>query len=48
MGDKIFNLLGAIVTVALVTTIVSRPTSAAVIRAMGDSFSGAIKAATMR
>lgn len=45
MGDKAFNLLGAIVTVALVTTIVSRPTSASVIRAMGDAFSGSIRAA---
>lgn len=45
MGDKFFNVLGAIVTVALVTAIVSRPTSAAVIRAMGDAFSGSIRAA---
>lgn len=45
MGDKAFNILGAIVTVALVTTIVSRPTSASVIRAMGEAFSGSIRAA---
>jgi hypothetical protein len=45
MGDKLFNVLGSIVTVALVTTIVSRPTSATVIRSMGDAFSGAIRAA---
>lgn len=45
MGDRMFNVLGAIVTVALVTTIVSRPTSASVIRAMGDSFAGAVRAA---
>lgn len=43
--DKFFNVLSAIVTVALVTTIVSRPTSATVIRAMGDAFSGSIRAA---
>jgi hypothetical protein len=48
MGDKMFNLLGAIVTVALVTTIVSRPNSAKVITAMGSAFSGSIKAATGR
>jgi hypothetical protein len=48
MGDKMFNILGAIVTVALVTTIVSRPTSATVIRAMGDAFSGSIRAALAR
>ena len=45
MGDRAFNILGAIVTVALVTTIVSRETSAKVIRAMGDAFSGSIRAA---
>ena len=44
-GDKIANVLGAIVTVALVTTIVSRSTSAQVIRAFGDAFSGSIRAA---
>lgn len=45
MGDKMFNVLGAIVTVALVTTIVSRPTSATVIKASGDAFAGSIRAA---
>lgn len=47
-GDKLFNVLGAIVTVALVTTIVSRPQSARVIRAMGDAFAGSIRAALGR
>lgn len=46
MGDRAFNILGSIVTVALVTTIVSRPNSAAVIKAMGDAFAGSIRAAT--
>lgn len=45
MGDKVANVAGAIVTVALVTTIVSRPTSAQVIRAMGSAFSSSIRAA---
>jgi hypothetical protein len=45
VGDRLFNVLGAIVTVALVTTIVSRPTSAQVIRSMGDAFAGSIRAA---
>lgn len=45
MGDKAFNVLGSIVTVALVTTIVSRPVSAQVIKAMGDAFAGSIRAA---
>jgi hypothetical protein len=44
MGDRVANIMGAIVTVALVTTIVSRPTSATVIRALGDAFSGSIRA----
>ncbi len=48
MGDRVFNIFGAIVTVALVTTVVSRPTSAQVIRAMGDAFSGSIRAALGR
>lgn len=45
MGDRLFNVLGAIVTVALVTTIVSRNSSATVIKAMGNAFSGSIRAA---
>lgn len=45
MGDKAFNILGSIITVALVTTIVSRSTSATVIKSMGDAFSGSIRAA---
>jgi hypothetical protein len=48
MGDKALSVVGAIVTVALVTTIVSRPNSAAVIRSLGSAFSGAIEAATGR
>lgn len=45
MPERVFNVLGAIVTVALVTTVVARPTSAQVIRSMGDAFAGSIKAA---
>jgi len=45
MGDKVFNILGAIVTVALVTAVVSQPNSAAVIQNLGDAFSGSIRAA---
>lgn len=47
-AEKIFSVLGAIVTVALVTTIVSHPQSAAVIKAFGQAFSGAISAAQGR
>lgn len=42
--NNIFNVLGAIVTVALVTTIVTNPGSAQVIRSLGDAFSGSIRA----
>lgn len=45
MGDKVFNVLTAIVTVALVTAVVSRPASASIIKAMGDGFAGSIRAA---
>lgn len=48
MGDRIFNVASAIVTVALVTTIVVSPNSAEVIKAMGNGFAGAIKAAMGR
>lgn len=48
MGNRLFDVLGAIVTVALVTTIVSRPESATVIRAMGEAFAGSIRAALGR
>lgn len=43
--ERLFNLLGAIVTVALVTAIVSRRNSANVITAFGNAFSGSITAA---
>ena len=42
--NTIINVLGAIVTVALVTTIVSNANSANVIRSLGDAFSGSIRA----
>jgi hypothetical protein len=45
MGDRVANIAGAIVTVALVTTVVSRPTSAAVIASMGNAFANSIRAA---
>lgn len=44
-ADKAFNILAAIVGVALVTTIVARRNSATVIKAAGDAFSGSITAA---
>lgn len=46
-GDRIANLLASIVTVALVTSVLTRGSAAAnVIRALGDAFSGSLRAAT--
>lgn len=39
------DVLGAIVTVALVTTIVSHPDTSRVITAAGNAFSGSLRAA---
>lgn len=43
--NGIFGVLSALVTVALVTTIVSHKESASVVKALADGFSGALKAA---
>lgn len=45
MGDKVFNVAGMIVVVALVTTVVRNQNSAKVIKGIGDAFSGSIRAA---
>lgn len=45
MPEQIFNLLGSIVTVALVAVIVSSPQMVGIIRALGNAFSGSINAA---
>lgn len=45
MPERFFNLLGSIVTVALVAVVVSSPRMAGIVRAFGDAFSGAINAA---
>lgn len=47
-ADRIFNIAAAIVTVALVTTIVARPNSVKVIREVGNAFTGSISAALGR
>lgn len=43
--DKVFNIAGLIVGVAMVTTIVSRPNSARVFQALGAMFSDSIESA---
>lgn len=45
MGEKFFNLLGSIVSVAMVAVIASSPQMAGIIRALGDAFGGSIDAA---
>lgn len=45
MADQFFNILGSIVTVALVAVVVSSPNMARIIQAFGNAFSGAINAA---
>ena len=44
----IFAILGAIVTLAIITTVVMRPNSATVIGALGNAFSGSLTAAMGR
>lgn len=49
MGDKVANILGGILTIALVTTIIlPGRQSAKVIDSFGDAFAGSIKAAMGR
>jgi hypothetical protein len=43
--NGIVSVLGAIVTVALVTTVVSHKESARVVKALGDAFAGSLRAA---
>lgn len=43
--DDIFDVMGGIVLVAMATTIVSRRTTAQVVTAFGNAFSGSIRAA---
>lgn len=45
MGDRFFNVLTTITTIGLVTAVASRPASASIIKAMGDAFSGSLRAA---
>lgn len=39
------NVMGAIVLVALVTTIVAHPNTAGVVKSFGDAFTNSLKAA---
>lgn len=48
-ADRMFNILGMIVTVALVTTILARGSAtASIITAFGNAFSGSIRSAQGR
>lgn len=44
-ADKVVNVFSLIVVVAGVTTVVSHPQSAKVVRAVGDMFTGGLRAA---
>ena len=46
--DKIVNVAGMIVMVAMATTLVRSPNTASIIRAVGESFAGSIRAAQAR
>lgn len=46
--SKVVDVLGAIVTVALVTTIVSHPQTARVVTAFGNAFANSLRAAQGR
>lgn len=46
--DGLFNIAGAIVTLAIVTIIFTSEQTANVIKATGNAFSGSIRAATGR
>lgn len=43
-ADKAFSVLGAIVTLATVTVVVSHPQSARIITAFGRAFSDSVRA----
>jgi uncharacterized protein YejL (UPF0352 family) len=45
MGHEVADILGAIVTVALVTTLVSHKGTAAVVNSFGHAFSNSLLAA---
>ena len=45
---QIVDVLGAIVTVALVTTLVSHPGTAGVVTSFGNAFQGSIRASQGR
>jgi hypothetical protein len=45
MGNRIANIVGMIVIVAMITAVVSRRNSAAIIRAFGQAFSSSIRSA---
>lgn len=46
--DGLFNIAGAIVTLAIVTVIFTSKQTADVIDAVGDAFAGSLRAATGR
>lgn len=45
MASRLFDLMGLVVGVAMVTTIVAHPASASILTAAGNSFSAVLRAA---
>lgn len=43
--DKVFNILALIVVLAIIATLVASGNTVKIVKGLGDSFSGAIKAA---
>lgn len=46
--DQLFNLAGAFVTLAMVTVVLSSPNTSRVVRSLGNTFQGSLKAAMGR
>lgn len=46
--DRIFNVAGAIVGLAMVTVLVSNPNTARVVNSVGGAFTGSLRAAMGR
>lgn len=46
--DRVFNVAGAIVGVALATVLVASPNTARIVTSVGNAFSGSLRAAMGR
>ena len=44
-ADKALSIIGSVLTIALVTVLVTKPNTAKVVKAAGDSFTGLVRTA---